>query len=117
MLVLFVLQAFLLVGASENTYFVKSENNSCSSHQYPCLTLEKYASNQSEFFTSDSTFLFKSGTHITKSVLILVSILNLQLKGLDPNPDSCQTDFTIECRNVVNLTLQGLTMTYTGGEA
>ena len=73
------------IGASENTYFVKSENNSCSRHQYPCLTLEvEYAS---EFFTTNSAFLFKSGAHITKTVLILVNISNFQLKGLDPNPD------------------------------
>ena len=37
------------------------------------------------------------------------------LRGNDSNPESCLTDWSIECKSVVNLVLQGLTLTYTGG--
>ena len=37
------------------------------------------------------------------------------LKGLNPNPELCKTDLSIKCKHVLNITLQGLTMGYTGG--
>ena len=113
--IIFILQAFVLLVASESTYFVKPENSSCSSHQYPCLTLDEYASNQSAFFTSDSTFLFLNGSHTTRNVVFLRNVSNILLKGVDSNPEMCTTDWHIQCESVSNLTLHGLTMTYTGG--
>ena len=118
MLIIFVLQALVLVGASQHTYFVKPDNfsTSCPSQEHPCLTLDEYASNQSEFFTSNSTFLFLPGTHTTRTVVNLVNVSNIVLRGNDSNPELYLTDWSIECKSVVNLVLQGLTLTYTGGK-
>ena len=112
-----IVQALVLVRASEHTYFVKPNNvsTSCQSYMSPCLTLDEYASNQSEFFTSNSTFLFLPGAHTTKTVVLLVNVSNIVLRGNDSNPESYLTDWSIECKSVVNLVLQGLTLTYTGG--
>ena len=115
MRILVLLQALMLLEASKSTYFVKPENSSCSSHQYPCLTLDEYASNQSEFFTSDSIFLFLNGSHTTRNGVFLRNVSNIILKGVDSNPEMCTTDWHIQCESVSNLTLEGLKMTYTGG--
>ena len=105
-----IVQALVLVRASEHTYFVKPNNvsTSCQSHMSPCLTLDEYAANQSEFFTSNSTFLFLPGNHTTTTVVLLVNVSNIVLRGNDSNPESCLTDWSIECKSVVNLVLQGL---------
>ena len=76
-----MLLVFVLVPltASEQIYFVKPDNNlsDCPSQEHPCLTLSEYASNQSEFFTSNSTFLFLPGTHTTRTVVLLVDVSNV----------------------------------------
>ena len=118
MFIIFFLKALLLVlGASENTYFVKPDNFSliCPTQKHPCLTLDEYASNLSEFFTSDMTFLFLGGTHTTRTVVLLANVSNILLKGLNKNPESCKTDLSIKCKYVLIIMLQGLTMGYTGG--
>ena len=83
MLDIVFLQELILVGASEKTYFVKPTSSSCPKHEQPCLPLNEYASNQSDFFTSDSTFLFLNGTHTTRSTIYLENISSLQFKPLD----------------------------------
>ena len=87
MLLYFTVQAFfiVLIRASEHTYYVKPDNFSanCSSQEHPCLTLDDYASNQSEFFTSNSTFLFLPGTHTTRTVVFLVNVSGVRFIGCD----------------------------------
>ena len=115
MFIIFFLKALLLVlGASESTCFVKFDNFSLDC-PHLCLTLDEYASNLSEFFTCDTTFLFLDGTHTTRTVVLLANVSNIRLKGLNPNPESCKTHLSIKCKPVLNITLQGLTMGYTGG--
>ena len=105
---LILLQVLVLAKASENTYFVKPDNFSlnCSSQNYPCLTLDDYASSQSEFFTSNSTFLFLPGAHTTRTVVLLVNVFNIiLLTGFnDSDPELYQTDFSVECINALNIT-------------
>ena len=103
MLVL-ILQALVLVQASEHSYFVKPDNFSlnCSSQSSLCLTLDDYASNQSEFFTSNSTFLFLPGTHTTRTVVDLVNVSGVRFIGFEFS----ETDFTIECTNVSDIMVQ-----------
>ena len=116
MFIILILQALVLVQASEHSYFVKPDNfsSNCSSHHgYPCLTLDDYASNQSEFFTSNSTFLFLPGTHTTRTVVNLVNVSGIRFKGFEFS----ETDFVIECTNVSDITVQGLLLRLTGGES
>ena len=114
-----MLQALVLVEASKNTYFVKSDNFSsgCPSQEHPCLTLEEYASNQSEFFTSNSTFLFLSGTHTTRTVVILANISNILLRPFEPNLQKCEVDLSIQCLNVSGFIVHGMTLIMTRGKA
>ena len=114
-----MLQALVLVEASENTYFVKSDDFSsgCPSQEHPCLTLEEYASNQSEFFTSNSTFMFLSGTHTTRTVVLLANISNILLRLFEPNLQKCEVDLSIQCLNVSGFIVHGITLIMTRGKA
>ena len=112
----FTLQVLSLVmaGASEHTYLVKSVLH-CPSQEYLCLTLDDYAANQSEFFISNSTFLFLPGNHTTKTVVNLANVSNILLKAkFDSNPELFVTDWSFECFNVSDIVVQGLTLKYTG---
>ena len=107
--------------ASEHIYFVKPDNNlsDCPSQEHPCQTLNEYASNQSEFFTSNSTFLFLPGTHTTRTVVLLVDVSNILLKGYHynlSNPRSYQTDWSVKCVNVSAITLKEITIRFAGNE-
>ena len=117
MLLYFTVQAFFLVliRATEHTYYVKPDNFStnCSSQEHSCLTLDDYASNQSEFFTSNSTFLFLPGTHTTRTIVFLVNVSGVRFIGCEFS----ETDFTIECTNVSDIMVQGLLLRLTGGES
>ena len=113
---LILLQVSVLAKASENTYIVKADNvsSNCSIQDYLCLTLDDYASNQSEFFTSNSTFLFLPGTHTTRTVVNLVNVSNIVLQGFDSDPNLYRVEFSIEFVRAVNITTQGLTLRFTG---
>ena len=115
MFIILILQALVFVQASEHSYFVKPDNfsSNCSSQDYLCLTLDNYASNQSEFFTSNSTFLFLPGTHTTRTVVLLVNISDVRFIGFEFS----ETDFTVECTNVSDITVQGLLLRLTSGES
>ena len=113
MLPIALVLALVLVGTSEKTYFVKPASSSCPKHDQPCLTLDEYASNQSEFFTSDSTFLFLNGTHTTRIVIHLENISRLQFEESDSRFHP-EVDFSIKCSNVSGITIQGLVLRFTG---
>ena len=121
MLLYFTVQAFFIVltRASGHTYYVKPDNFSinCSSQEHPCLTLDEYASNQSKFFTSNSTFLFLPGTHTTRTVVNLVNVSNILLKGFGSSPELCYTEWSVKCENVSGISFQELIMTFTRNAA
>ena len=107
MLAIVLVLTLVLVGASEKTYFVKPALSNCPKHDQPCLTLnEYYASNQSEFFTSDSTFLFLNGTHTTRTIFHLENISHLQFEGSDSRSHP-EVDFSIKCSKVSGITFRG----------
>ena len=93
-------------GPSEKTYFVKPASSNCPKHDQPCLTLDEYASNQSEFFTSDSTVLFLNGTHTTRTIIHLENIFHLQFEGSDSRFHP-EVDFSIKCSKVSGITFRG----------
>ena len=113
-----LLQVLLLVGASadERIYFVKPSNfsSNCPNNEYPCLTLGEYTSNQSEFFTSSSTFLFLPGNHTTTVVIFLVNVAKIRFEAFNANPGITKIDFSVECLNVSDLIIQGLTLGFSG---
>ena len=105
--------ALVFVGASEKTYSVKPASSSCPKHDQPCLTLDEYASNQSEFFTSNSTFLFLNGSHTTRTTIHMENISCLQFERSDSR-SSPEVDFSIKCSNVSGITFRGLVLKFTG---
>ena len=114
MLAIALVLVLVLVGASEKTYFVKPASSSCPKHDQPCLTLDEYASNQNEFFTSDSTFLFLNGSHTTRTIIHLKNIFHLQLFEGSDSKSSPEVDFSIKCSNVSGIIFRGLVLRFTG---
>ena len=72
----------------QNSHYVCSESKSnifYSVDKVPCLTLSEYASESETFFTSNTVFYFRPGSHTLDVNLILVDVHNLTLQGLDDN--------------------------------
>ena len=117
MLKLILQLAILLVlvstGSLEHTYYVKPDNLSptCPDVQ-SCLTLDQYVAQQSKFFTTNSTFIFLSGNHSTRTTIHLRNVSDILLKGIDSA--LCKTDMAIQCEHVTNFTVQRMTVRFTG---
>ena len=63
---------------------------------------------------SNSVFVFLPGIHTARTVVILVNVSNILLKGVDSHPDSFKVDLSLKCLSVSGLTVQGLTFKSTG---
>ena len=106
----------LVLNASfEDIYYVKPDNLSISCDSLPCLTLNKYAAEQSQYFTTGSTFLFLDGVHSTHTTILLRNVSGIILKGRSTDSALCKINVAIHCENVTDLTLQGMTLAFTGG--
>ena len=76
---------FAKVSSSMMVNYVKpltSESASpCSNVQWPCLTLNEYASNSDEYFVNNTRFYFHPGIHRLKYSLNLVNLHNFSFLG------------------------------------
>ena len=107
----------LLLNASlEDIYYVKPDNLSASCNSLPCLTLNKYAAEQSQYFITGSTFLFLDGVHSTCTTILLRNVSSIILKGRSADSALCKINVAIHCENVTDLTFQGMTLAFTCGQ-
>ena len=65
---------------SHKVYCVKPENNTGLSHPF-CQTFDYYVQNSKRYFKSNTTFVFKSGSHLLGSALLVRNVQNLELRG------------------------------------
>lgn len=74
---------FLVLSASGNTeHFVRSTSSTTCPAESPCLTLDDYVSNATEYFTSNTRFVFLDGWHYLNAALELESVTNITLSGI-----------------------------------
>ena len=114
--------ALVLNASLVNIYYVKPDNLSASFHSLPCLTLNRYAAEQTQYaaeqtqyFTTGSIFLFLDGVHSTRTTILLRNVSSIILKGRSTDSALCKINVAIQCEDVSNLTLQGMTLAFTGG--
>ena len=107
--------ALLLNASFGDIYYVKPDNLSASCNSLPCLTLNQYAAEQSQYFTTGSTFLFLDGVHSTHTTILLRNVSSIILRGRSTDSTLCKINMAIQCEDVSNLTLQGMTLAFTGG--
>ena len=117
LVVLHVLSEF--ASPEHDIFYVKPNTSAICPHYYQsCLTLDQYASQQSEFFNTDSIFFFLDGNHsFNSSIIQLTNVSNVALQGMNNNSDavatiSCSTEVVFHCNNVSNLTIQGLNFVF-----
>ena len=104
---------FLLVAvfsaSSHRICYIKPDNYTSSCPGQPCLTLYQYSSQPT---TTGSTFLFLPGIHSVNSTLHLKNNEMLLFRGYKNYSVSIvllyETKSVIQCRNVKNLTIQGI---------
>ena len=53
----------------------------CRSHGNSCRTFNDYANDRDTYFTSDSSFNFKKGTHHLNVTLFITNVVNLSFVG------------------------------------
>ena len=107
--------ALLLNASFGDIYYVKPDNLSASCNSLPCLTLNQYAAEQSQYFTTGSTFLFLDGVHSTHTTILFRNVSSIILRGRSTDSTLCKINMAIQCEDVSNLTLQGMTLAFTGG--
>ena len=74
------LHCSISVTVAKEVFVTPSENVTCSS-QSPCLTLNEYAREASEYFVDNTTFIFSPGIHHLDLQLILENISNVTFLG------------------------------------
>ena len=117
----FLLVFLVLVASSFSSqvcYYVKPDNYTSSCPGQPCLTLDQYAAQGTEYFMMGATFLFLAGNHSIHSTILLENVSNIvfEKENQSDNISVLQKaqSSVIMCRNVTNLTIQGVTfMLYT----
>lgn len=82
-----VLLALILVNvptfSAEKAYVHPSNSSDCPGE--PCLTLDEYAENVTEYSIPGTEFIFLSGEHFLNIPLTLTSITNINLTGDSDN--------------------------------
>ena len=106
--VLFILQYSI---SSQNVHYVKPGDSSLSCPGQPCLTLEQYALQTSEYFISGTVFLFFAGNHSLQTTINLQNVSNITLVGDVNNSKVMSSLVGFRCTNVTNLTVEGLIFT------
>ena len=112
---------FLWSTSAQCECYVKPDNTSfmsCPAGQL-CLTLDQYAQEAVEYFTTGSTFLFLPGNHTLQTTIKLTNISDLKFK----RSRSTEQDSIIHGNRgkiifmgVINLTIDGLTLKTTNLE-
>ncbi len=84
MIILFALLYCSVSATAE--YYVRPSTTSTSypACQEPCLTLEDYVRNATEYFTSNTEFIFLEGEHQLNAALMLDNVTNITLRGISP---------------------------------
>ena len=83
--VLLILSSFLLIletAALIKNYVTPNKTIGCFDDWSSCLTLQEYANQSNVYFTNDTIFYFKSGSHILNSSLTLTNLHNFIFQGL-----------------------------------
>ena len=109
------LLALVVSSSSARVYYVKPNSYSTSScPAEPCLTMDQYGAQQSKYFSGGSTFHFLDGNHSIHSALRLRNISDIMLRGERGSNVTilCRTEVAIHCKNVSNLTIQDVTITF-----
>ncbi len=103
--------------SSQHVRYVKPNNSSLSCPGQPCLTLDQYTSQAAKYFTAGSDFLFLAGKHSVHTTVILQNISDVIFRPKENDSDVtilCMEKFTIQCKNVTNLTIEGITFVLYG---
>ena len=118
-LLLLVLLVVVVSSSSSQVRYVKPNSGASGCPGQPCLTLDQYAAEETEYFTTGATFLFLAGNHSIHSTLLLENVSDIVYKEENDSDhiavfQKAQSN-VILCRNVTNLTIQGMIfMPYTG---
>ena len=85
----------------------------------PCHTLSEYTHNVSDYFTSNTTLIFLSGTHELDTNLTVSGLTSLQLLGNTSEPTSCKVVCTqpahVNVSNVAHVVISALSFSSCGG--
>ena len=84
-------------------YYVKSDTSDQCPHDLPCETLDTYVSNESAYFTDNTSFIFLPGTHTLNSNVSIHNVTNVALVG---NADLNEGNVTIQCNGSGGLVFQ-----------
>ena len=84
-------------------YYVKSVTSDPCPHDLLCETLDVYVSNESAYFTDNTSFIFLPGTHTLNSTVSIHNVTNVALVG---NADLNEGNVTIQCNGSGGLVFQ-----------
>ena len=104
----------MVASGSLQGYYVKPSGFTAGCPGEPCLTLDQYVIQQSEYFTTMSTFIFLTGNHSLHATLKLVNISDLILVGDSGSGVTvlCKTVVAIHCENVTELTIENMKLIF-----
>ena len=82
--VLLILSSFLLIleTAALKNYVTPNKTIGCFDDWSSCLTLQECTNQPNVYFTNDTIFYFKSGSHILNSSLTLTNLHNFTFQSL-----------------------------------
>jgi len=89
----------------------------------PCLTLEDYVKNSTEYLNNDTTVIFLHGTHLLSEPLVVSHVNSLTLVGFNATYSPTDPDITVSCNGkssyiqftfVQSLSLEGISFSHCG---
>ena len=93
------LMLILLLGSTaESIQYVTPNTLEDCPGEPPCLTLDQYILESSQYFTTGATFVFLPGNHSLNTSLTIATISNISFRGADIGPQAI-----IVCTDVVNV--------------
>ena len=100
---LFICSLLLSTTTGSHNYYVKSDTSDPCPQDLPCETLDVYVSNESAYFTENTSFIFLPGTHTLNSTVSIHNVTNVALVG---NADLNEGNVTIQCNGSGGLVFQ-----------
>ena len=107
-----IIVSFLWSTSALHEHYVKPDNpSSLSCPGQPCLTLDQYTQQAATYFTTGSTFLFLPGNHSLQTTINLTDICDVKFKrNAEQDSTIHGNGGKIKCMEVINLTIDGLTL-------
>ena len=107
--------AAVVAARSHHVYHVRPEGSTelNPSHIHG-QTLDHYIWKSKQYFKSDTTFIFLSGSHIVNATLMIEYVQNLQLKGSGTCTVHCSGPYGIIIANSSNVRIENLTISNCG---